>query len=77
MLYESADGGLRATRGRTFGDARPGELVVPNMTLPNYVIDLVAPGQAFYARQGWVPDPEHPPAEGDHHLFLRFRVPGE
>ncbi|MFJ8654654.1 GNAT family N-acetyltransferase [Streptomyces rochei] len=33
--------------------------------------------QAFYARQGWVPDPEHPPAEGDHHLFLRFRVPGE
>ncbi|MFD4262082.1 GNAT family N-acetyltransferase [Streptomyces sp. NPDC058534] len=33
--------------------------------------------QAFYARLGWVPDPEHPPAEGDHHLFLRFRVPGE
>ncbi|MGW2648146.1 N-acetyltransferase family protein [Streptomyces sp. NPDC001393] len=33
--------------------------------------------QAFYARQGWVPDPENPPAEGDHHLFLRFTVPGE
>lgn len=33
--------------------------------------------QAFYARQGWVPDPENPPAEGDHHLFLRYAVPGE
>ncbi|MFI6658423.1 GNAT family N-acetyltransferase [Streptomyces sp. NPDC050523] len=33
--------------------------------------------QAFYARQGWVPDPENPPADGDHHLFLRFSVPGE
>ncbi|UIR17284.1 GNAT family N-acetyltransferase [Streptomyces spinosirectus] len=33
--------------------------------------------QAFYARQGWVPDPENPPAEDDHHLFLRFAVPGE
>ncbi|MEU4931543.1 GNAT family N-acetyltransferase [Streptomyces yokosukanensis] len=33
--------------------------------------------QGFYARQGWVPDPENPPAEGDHHLFLRFSVPGE
>jgi ribosomal protein S18 acetylase RimI-like enzyme len=33
--------------------------------------------QAFYARQGWVPDPAHPPAEDDHHLFLRFTVPGE
>ncbi len=33
--------------------------------------------QAFYARLGWAPDPENPPAEGDHHLFLRFRVPGE
>ncbi|MEV5547869.1 GNAT family N-acetyltransferase [Streptomyces sp. NPDC052309] len=33
--------------------------------------------QAFYARLGWVPDPEHPPAEGDHHLYLRFGVPGE
>jgi ribosomal protein S18 acetylase RimI-like enzyme len=30
--------------------------------------------QAFYARQGWVPDPEKPPAEGDQHLFLRFAV---
>ncbi len=32
--------------------------------------------QGFYARQGWVPDPENPPADGDHHLFLRFSVPG-
>jgi ribosomal protein S18 acetylase RimI-like enzyme len=33
--------------------------------------------QAFYARQGWIPDPENPPAEGDHHQFLRFSVTGE
>ncbi|MGP4049467.1 GNAT family N-acetyltransferase [Streptomyces sp. 2A115] len=33
--------------------------------------------QAFYARQGWVPDPENPPADGDHHLFLRYAVSGE
>lgn len=33
--------------------------------------------QAFYARQGWVPDPENPPAEGDHHLFLRYAVSGK
>ncbi|MGW6736655.1 N-acetyltransferase family protein [Streptomyces sp. NPDC055013] len=33
--------------------------------------------QAFYARQGWIPDPDDPPAEGDHHLNLRYRVPGE
>ncbi|MFC9928239.1 GNAT family N-acetyltransferase [Streptomyces sp. NPDC127190] len=34
--------------------------------------------QAFYARQGWVPDPENPPVDGDHHLFLRYAVdPGE
>ncbi|MFC8102145.1 GNAT family N-acetyltransferase [Streptomyces sp. NPDC057363] len=33
--------------------------------------------QAFYARRGWLPDPQNPPAEGDHHLFLRFDVPGE
>ncbi|MFI7496987.1 GNAT family N-acetyltransferase [Streptomyces sp. NPDC049687] len=32
--------------------------------------------QAFYARQGWFPDPENPRAEGDHHLFLRFSVSG-
>ncbi|MES9522891.1 GNAT family N-acetyltransferase [Streptomyces capoamus] len=31
--------------------------------------------QAFYARQGWRPDPAHPPAADDHHLFLRFDVP--
>lgn len=29
----------------------PGALVVPNMTLPNYVVDLVAPGKEYYARQ--------------------------
>jgi GNAT superfamily N-acetyltransferase len=33
--------------------------------------------QAFYARQGWQPDPHHPPADGDHHLFLRYEVAGE
>ncbi|AOR35054.1 GNAT family N-acetyltransferase [Streptomyces fodineus] len=33
--------------------------------------------QAFYTRQGWVPDPGNPPAEGDHHLFLRYAVGGE
>ncbi|MEV7689996.1 GNAT family N-acetyltransferase [Streptomyces bungoensis] len=34
--------------------------------------------QAFYARRGWLPDPENPPAEGDHHLHLRYAVePGE
>ena len=33
------------------GPCRPGQLVVPNMTLPNYVIDLVAPGKEYYARQ--------------------------
>ncbi|WP_225836360.1 GNAT family N-acetyltransferase [Streptomyces sp. NK08204] len=30
--------------------------------------------QAFYARQGWLPDPESPPAEDAHHLYLHFRV---
>ncbi|MER8033234.1 GNAT family N-acetyltransferase [Streptomyces bauhiniae] len=33
--------------------------------------------QAFYARQGWVPDPAKPPAEDDHHLFLRWTPSGE
>ncbi len=33
--------------------------------------------QAFYARQGWVPDPDNPPAEGDHHLNLRLCVTGK
>jgi len=32
--------------------------------------------QAFYRRLGWVPDPENPPAEGDHHLFLRYGISG-
>ncbi|MGW2744229.1 N-acetyltransferase family protein [Streptomyces sp. NPDC001450] len=32
--------------------------------------------QAFYARQGWVPDPENPD-DGHLHLNLRFSVPGE
>ncbi|MFJ6729000.1 GNAT family N-acetyltransferase [Streptomyces sp. NPDC091281] len=31
-----------------------------------------ARARAFYARQGWTPDPAHPPAEGDHHLCLRL-----
>ncbi|MER5434597.1 GNAT family N-acetyltransferase [Streptomyces sp. NPDC002588] len=33
--------------------------------------------QAFYARQGWYPDPENPPAADDHHLWLRYSVNGE
>ncbi|MFJ1810783.1 MULTISPECIES: GNAT family N-acetyltransferase [unclassified Streptomyces] len=33
--------------------------------------------QAFYAGQGWHPDPENPPAEGDHHRWLRYAVTGE
>ncbi|WP_345009792.1 GNAT family N-acetyltransferase [Streptomyces shaanxiensis] len=33
--------------------------------------------QAFYARQGWIPDSENPPAEDDHHLNLRFSVTGK
>ncbi|MFF8477361.1 GNAT family N-acetyltransferase [Streptomyces sp. NPDC015414] len=34
------------------------------------------PAQAFYARQGWVPDPEHPD-DGHLHLNLVFTVPRE
>ncbi|MEU3518601.1 GNAT family N-acetyltransferase [Streptomyces sp. NPDC006654] len=33
--------------------------------------------QAFYARLGWVPDPDHPAAEDDHHLHLRRPAGGE
>lgn len=33
--------------------------------------------QAFYARRGWTPDPENPPADGDQHLLLRYSVSGE
>jgi hypothetical protein len=33
------------------GPCRPGELVIPNQTLATYIVDLVAPGQAFYERQ--------------------------
>ncbi|MFE6827344.1 GNAT family N-acetyltransferase [Streptomyces sp. NPDC057690] len=33
--------------------------------------------QAFYARQGWSPDPENPPGEDEHHLWLRYAVTGE
>ncbi|GGJ38351.1 GNAT family N-acetyltransferase [Streptomyces brasiliensis] len=36
-----------------------------------------ARAQAFYARQGWVPDPGRPAAEGDHHRCLRYTVTGE
>ncbi|MYV45728.1 GNAT family N-acetyltransferase [Streptomyces sp. SID2888] len=35
------------------------------------------PAQAFYARLGWVPDPQDPPAEGANHLALRYTVPGD
>ncbi|MFD7392847.1 GNAT family N-acetyltransferase [Streptomyces sp. NPDC059852] len=31
--------------------------------------------QDFYARQGWRPDPDKPPADGDHHRCLRLAVP--
>lgn len=30
--------------------------------------------RAFYARLGWSPEPEGPPAEDDHHLSLRYAV---
>jgi ribosomal protein S18 acetylase RimI-like enzyme len=30
--------------------------------------------QGFYRRQGWAPEP---PGPGDHHLLMRFAVPGE
>ncbi|MFE1289025.1 GNAT family N-acetyltransferase [Streptomyces sp. NPDC058751] len=43
-------------------------------TLDVHVDNLRA--RAFYARLGWVPDPENPPEEGDHHLCLRYPVPG-
>ncbi|WP_425541018.1 N-acetyltransferase family protein [Streptomyces coeruleorubidus] len=33
--------------------------------------------RSFYARRGWAADPEHPAAADDHHLRLRFAVPGE
>jgi len=33
------------------GPCRPGELVVPNLTLAQYAIDLVAPGAQYYSRQ--------------------------
>jgi hypothetical protein len=33
------------------GPCRPGELVAPGLTLPQYVVDLVAPGQEYYPRQ--------------------------
>lgn len=33
--------------------------------------------QRFYTSRGWTPDPAHPPAEGDHHLLLRYAVTEE
>jgi GNAT superfamily N-acetyltransferase len=33
--------------------------------------------QAFYARQGWVPDPDRPPGADDHHRRLLLAVAGE
>jgi len=36
------------------GPCTPGALVVPNLTLASYVIDLVAPGKAYYPRQNQV-----------------------
>jgi hypothetical protein len=61
LAFQSYNGAPLFTRwniGRTTrylagcpGPCRPGELVVPNMTLTQYVVDLVAPGQEFYPRQ--------------------------
>ena len=36
------------------GPCRPGDLVIPNMSLASYVVDLVAPGKQYYARQNQV-----------------------
>src|SRR5207247_1753866 len=36
------------------GACTPGALVVPNMTLANYVVDLTAPGTDYYGRQSQV-----------------------
>ncbi|MEU3793182.1 GNAT family N-acetyltransferase [Streptomyces fructofermentans] len=44
-------------------------------TLGVHVDNLRA--RAFYAARGWVPDPEQPPAPGDHHLALVYAVAGE
>ncbi|MEV5436139.1 GNAT family N-acetyltransferase [Streptomyces sp. NPDC052682] len=33
--------------------------------------------QAFYRRHGWLPDPAHPLADGDHHLRLRLSLDAE
>ncbi len=61
FAFQSYNGAPLFTRwniGRTtrytadcVGPCRPGELVAPGLTLPQYVVDLVAPGQQFYARQ--------------------------
>ncbi|BBC37509.1 hypothetical protein SGFS_088030 [Streptomyces graminofaciens] len=32
---------------------------------------------AFYTAHGWTPDPDDPPAPGDHHVVLTYTVPGE
>jgi hypothetical protein len=61
VAFQSYNGAPLFTRwniGRTtrytancVGPCRPGELVIPNMGLTQYVVDLVAPGQQFYPRQ--------------------------
>ncbi|UUU21090.1 GNAT family N-acetyltransferase [Streptomyces sp. DSM 40750] len=33
--------------------------------------------RAFYEGLGWTPDPQHPPAPGDHHRLLTYTVTGE
>jgi hypothetical protein len=61
LAFQSYNGAPLFTRwniGRTtrytadcVGPCRPGELVAPGLTLPSYVVDLVAPGQEYYPRQ--------------------------
>jgi hypothetical protein len=61
VAFQSYNGAPLFTRwniGRTTrytadckGPCRPGELVAPGLTLPSYVVDLVAPGQQYYPRQ--------------------------
>lgn len=36
------------------GPCRPGELVVPNLTLAQYTLDLVPPGANYYPRQNQI-----------------------
>jgi hypothetical protein len=64
VAFQSYPGAQLPTRwnvGRTTryaadckGACTPGALVIPNMTPASYVVDLVAPGAAYYARQNQI-----------------------